>query len=290
MGANASQLLERLARNVEPRKLRKHAQLLLFYYIVYRLGSKLHRQRLSSIQSYAGLFSPTFLRFSSNTLQWASYWGVATTILSITNGVSANTIVRKLFGVGGIAFGFAAQQTISNLISGVMILLSHPFKIGDHIEAAGVSGWVLEVGLMHTYVNTDEHVRVMLPNSKVLNTNIINNSMLVAQVVTKTVTLSDERDLKETRKKLQEAGAEVDARVQERLKAVYPALALEEKYGRNERSTKWRSAGVEGAGRPLTALKPSWISLVDVSPDKKTSEWKLYVWAATEDVRLVRDW
>mmetsp|Transcript_28949 Transcript_28949/g.40359 ORF Transcript_28949/g.40359 Transcript_28949/m.40359 type:complete len:212 (+) Transcript_28949:75-710(+) len=193
-----------------------------------------------------------------------------------------------MFGVGGIAFGFAAQQTISNLISGLMLLLSHPFQIGDHIQAAGVTGWVIEIGLFHTYVNTDDHVRIMLPNSKVLNSNIINHSRLVARQVSVTISTSDEEDVAIVRKELKEAVTEVDAKIRKRIKDSFPIIALDDVKKASGKSM-WRAAGVEGRGRPLSVLKPGSVFLVHMQPKEKVLTWRLTVWASSDDTDVVKN-
>eukprot|EP00954_Amorphochlora_amoebiformis_P001391 106470-Amorphochlora_amoeboformis.AAC.1 len=130
MGAYLSKEVAWLAGKEGQRALK----LITFYLLMYKFGSLLHRKRLSHIHRWRGHVSPTVIRFSANALQWASYWGVATLILSRVSGVRTTKIISQMFGVGGIAFGFAAQQTVSNLISGIMLLLSQPFAVGDHIH------------------------------------------------------------------------------------------------------------------------------------------------------------
>eukprot|EP00466_Bigelowiella_natans_P019235 jgi/Bigna1/68143/fgenesh1_pg.5_\ len=206
MGAGLTR--DALSKPGVARTLSKEAKLILLYFIVYQIGSHLHRQRLSRIRTYGGLLDPTLIRFSANSMQWAAYWGVATAILSATQNVEVKDILEKMFGVGGIAFGFAAQQTISNLISGLMLLLSHPFQIGDHIQ--------------------------------VLNSNVINHSLLVARQVIVTVSTSDKEDVKIVRKELKEAVAEADAMIRKRVKDSCPAIALDVKKA-GERSL-WRAA------------------------------------------------
>jgi len=268
----------------------RRLKLLAFYYIAYYVGSKLHRKRLSTLRRW-GPSSPTIVRFTANTLQWTSYWGVGTLALSMFSGVETSAFLSKIFGVGGIAFGFAAQQTVSNLISGLMLLLSRPFVIGDHIHAAGVSGWVLEIGLLHTYVNTDDHVRVMLPNSKVINSNIVNDTQLAAREINVCVTVSDKEDINATRAILIKAAKEVDARVGVMIARLRPEESKRQADGKETRcnSEQWRHAGVEGRGRPLTKMKPASVVLADMMPKEKVVKWQVNIWAPSTELHTVKD-
>jgi len=208
---------------------------------------------------------------------------------------------------------------VSNLISGLMLLLSRPFVIGDHIHAAGVSGWVLEIGLLHTYVNTDDHVRVMLPNSKVINSNIVNDTQLAAREMNICVTVSDKEDIDETRAVLTKAAKEVEQKVVKmisRMKcrpshdhhrqqspaakaaaaaaaAKATADAADEKCGceeeEEEDETTWRNAGVEGRGRPLTKMKPPTVMLADMMPKEKVVKWQVSIWAPSTELHTVKD-
>lgn len=60
--------------------------------------------------------------------------------------------------------GFAAQHTIANLVAGVMLAVSQPFRIGDRISFEGVEGRVVDVTLSYTYVNPGDNTSVVIPN------------------------------------------------------------------------------------------------------------------------------
>ena len=77
-------------------------------------------------------------------------------------------------GIGGLAFAFAAKETISDVFGGFSIFISKPFIVGDFIETGDLVGEVLEVGLRHTRIrNLDKRV-VIIPNSKLAGSTIIN--------------------------------------------------------------------------------------------------------------------
>ena len=79
-------------------------------------------------------------------------------------------------GIAGVAIGFAAQTTVSNLISGVFIVTEKTMKIGDFIEVDGVSGTVDKVGLLSIKVRTPNNQLIRLPSSAIINTKLMNYS------------------------------------------------------------------------------------------------------------------
>ncbi len=79
-------------------------------------------------------------------------------------GVNVSAMIAGL-GLTGFALGFALKDTISNLLSGVLISLYRPFKIGDHIKIAGYEGDVVAIDLRYTELSK-EGDKILIPNSK----------------------------------------------------------------------------------------------------------------------------
>ena len=77
-------------------------------------------------------------------------------------------------GVAGVAIGFASQTSLSNLISGMFLLLEHPFKVGDWIEVDDVSGYVHSVELLSTYIRTFDNRLIRIPNETVSKSKLTN--------------------------------------------------------------------------------------------------------------------
>jgi MscS family membrane protein len=95
-------------------------------------------------------------------------------IVALDNvGYNVGTIVAGL-GIGGLAFAFAAQETIANLFGGVTIFIDAPFKIGDRIKISGFDGWVREIGIRTARLETLDGRRLTMPNS-VFSKNVIEN-------------------------------------------------------------------------------------------------------------------
>lgn len=88
-------------------------------------------------------------------------------------GIDTSSFIA-LFASAGMAVGMALSGTLQNFAGGVMILLFRPFKVGDVIEAQGVTGSVKEIQIFNTVINTPDNKVIMLPNGPV-STGIINN-------------------------------------------------------------------------------------------------------------------
>jgi len=90
-------------------------------------------------------------------------------------GVQTASLIAVL-GAAGLAIGLALQGTLSNVASGVMLLILRPFNVGDYIEAAGIGGSVKSLGLFVTELNTPDNVFIAVPNSSIWNSSILNYS------------------------------------------------------------------------------------------------------------------
>ena len=88
-------------------------------------------------------------------------------------GIDTSSFIA-LFASAGVAVGMALSGTLQNFAGGVMILLFRPFKVGDFIEAQGVSGTVKGIQIFNTLIHTGDNKVILLPNGP-LSTGIINN-------------------------------------------------------------------------------------------------------------------
>lgn len=92
-----------------------------------------------------------------------------------TMGFPTNSFVAAVGGFG-IALGLALQGNLSNLASGILILIFKPFRVGEFIEGSGVSGTVQEIQIMSTILYTLDMKKVIIPNSKLTSENVTNFS------------------------------------------------------------------------------------------------------------------
>ena len=84
------------------------------------------------------------------------------------------TSFLAILGAAGLAVGLALKDSLSNFASGVMLILFQPFKVGDAVTAAGVSGSVERIDIFNSVINTWDNQKVVIPNSKI-TTDIITN-------------------------------------------------------------------------------------------------------------------
>ena len=118
-----------------------------------------------------------------------------TVVVTLGNfGVETTSIIAVL-GAAGLAIGLALQGTLSNVAAGLMLLFLRPFKVGDWVEAAGVSGSVREIGLFTTIIDTFDNVYISLPNSAIWTSNIINHARYGTRRLDLDIGVSYESDL-----------------------------------------------------------------------------------------------
>ena len=101
---------------------------------------------------------------------------ILTLLLVIGNfGVQTTSLIAVL-GATGLAIGLALQGTLSNVASGVMLLVLRPFRVGQFVEIGGKQGTVRGIGLFTTLLITRDSVYVSMPNSQVFGATVINYS------------------------------------------------------------------------------------------------------------------
>ncbi len=91
-------------------------------------------------------------------------------------------------GILGVAVGFAAKDTLSNLIAGVLLIIDRPFEIGDRIEVwsapAGSSTWgdVIDIGLRATKIKTTDNIVIIIPNNEIMTRDIVNYTIISSKI------------------------------------------------------------------------------------------------------------
>ncbi len=99
-------------------------------------------------------------------------------IMALTNlGIPTASLVAVL-GAFALAVGLALQDTLGNLASGVLIIMLRPYEDGDIVEIGDQRGTVTSVGFFHTQLRTFDNKVLLIPNSDVMDGNIINYSEL----------------------------------------------------------------------------------------------------------------
>lgn len=91
-------------------------------------------------------------------------------------GIEIAPLVAGL-GIAGFAIGFAAKDTIGNLLAGFFILTDRPFAKGDRVEIKGYLGEVVDIGLRTTKIETLDHTYVIIPNGDIVSNEVINYTL-----------------------------------------------------------------------------------------------------------------
>lgn len=115
---------------------------------------------------------PLLGNFFASTLR---YIIIIVTVLAVLGkfGVETTSFLA-IFGAAGLAIGLALQGTLSNLAAGVMMMIFRPFKIGDFVEVAGMTGSVTRVTMFITELTTPDNVQRLIPNGSVWGSAISN--------------------------------------------------------------------------------------------------------------------
>ena len=104
-------------------------------------------------------------------------WTVLIVVVLEKVGVNVGPIIAGL-GVTGFILGFAFQESLGNLASGLMIAINQPFKIGDYVIVAGLEGTVLTVDMMAVVLATADNKKIVIPNKSAWGAPITNFSAL----------------------------------------------------------------------------------------------------------------
>ena len=101
------------------------------------------------------------------------FWFVLIMIVAGSMGINVSSLLAIL-SIAGVAVSLSIQDILSNFFSGVVLLGSKPFRIGDFVTIAGQTGTVVETGITHTKLHTLDNQLILVPNSAVAS-NVITN-------------------------------------------------------------------------------------------------------------------
>ena len=144
--------------------------------VVWFVGKFAIKKVLGLMDKIKGLdkIEPNTRTFINSAVKWLLYVILIVSIVSIL-GVPMASVITVL-GTAGAAVALSLQGSLANLAGGIMMVIFKPFKVGDFVEAAGVSGVVKEITLFYTVLNTPDNCRIHVPNGSLMNANIIDYS------------------------------------------------------------------------------------------------------------------
>lgn len=148
----------------------------LIILIVGVLISKLSRRWLRAILNRSRIRDDLLLKnFFLRSVSLAIFL-VAIIIALDRVHVPVNSLIAGL-GVTGLILGFGLRDTLSNFAAGLLLLIYRPFRAGEIIEVEGAHGTVEELTIVNMQMTTSDGVRVIMPNSKVWGSKIVNYSL-----------------------------------------------------------------------------------------------------------------
>ena len=115
-------------------------------------------------------------------------------------GVDVTSLIAAI-GTAGLAVGLAMQNNLSNVASGAQIVLTAPFRVGDYLAIPGenVEGTVSRIEMMFTVLRTFDNKEVVLPNTKVTNSTVVNYTAMKTRRLDLTYSVSYSADLEKAK-------------------------------------------------------------------------------------------
>lgn len=163
---------------------------------------------------------PTLSKFLADILLWVLRILLFVSVIDKL-GIGTSSFVAIL-GAAGLAIGLSLQGSLSNFAGGMLIILFKPFRLGDFIEAQGVSGTVSEIQIFVTKLITSNNQTIFVPNGALSNGNIINFSLEGTRRADINFTVSYDSNLQEVKRVLKNI-VENDPRI---LKNPAPAIIV----------------------------------------------------------------
>ncbi|MDJ0975662.1 MAG: mechanosensitive ion channel [Planctomycetota bacterium] len=140
-------------------------------YVIGKLAAKIARSILRGMMR-KGKADETLTVFVTNIAYGALMAFVVIAALGRL-GVETNSLVAIL-ATAGLAIGLALQGSLGNFAAGVMLIMFRPFKLGDFVEAGGVTGKVKDIQIFSTVIDTPDNKRMIIPNGSITSDVITN--------------------------------------------------------------------------------------------------------------------
>lgn len=138
-------------------------------------------------------------------------------------GVNITSLIAAL-GAAGLTASFALQGSLSNLVSGMQIIFTKPFKMGDYLAFGNCEGTVKRIEILYTTLSTFDNKEVIVPNSQITSGVVVNYTSSGTRRLDLSYAVSYRADLKQAKETLSRLAAE-DSRV---LREPAPVIAVGE--------------------------------------------------------------
>lgn len=180
-------------------------------------------------------------------------------IAALTHLGVDTTAAAAIVGGSALAVGLSLQKQLSSFAAGIMLILFRPFRIGDFVDAGGMSGTIIEIHMVKTVLRTGNNQIVHIPNAEIWDKPIVNYSSEPTRRIDLNIGVSYDADMRRTRQILEQVIA-TDERI---LTEPAPVIAVAEL----------------GESAVMFKIRP-WV---------KTSEYWAVLWSLTEAIKLALD-
>jgi len=172
---------------------------LVAFWLIYRVSRPGLRAALHKAD-----FHEALIRLMVDNLYRYAIMIVSLVMAADQLGINVGAALAGL-GVAGIALGFAAQDSVANVISGIMIFWDKPFIVGDWIRTEGNCGKVTEITLRSTRIRTNRNTYVVIPNKSVIDAVLENYSKHGELRIDVPIGIAYKEDIRQAREVLLEA-------------------------------------------------------------------------------------
>ena len=224
---------------------------LLIFWVGKRVARALTNLLIKGLEKQG--FEQELTGFFESLVYWALILVVVIAALGQL-GIETASFIAVL-GAAGLAVGLALQGSLSNFAAGVLIIMLRPFRVGEVVDIAGEIGTVQNIKIFTTELRTGDNKCVIIPNSRVLNSNIINYSSTGTRRVDMTFGIGYEADIDHARSVIKSI-LDADDRV---LEDPAPKIAIME----------LADSSVNFVVRPWVATADYWSVLIDTQEQVK---------------------
>lgn len=173
----------------------------LAIFIIGKMIAKAIRTGVSNAMNKGGS-DPILISFTTNMLYAALLAFVIIAALGQL-GIQTTSFIAIL-GAAGLAVGLALQGSLANFAAGVLMIIFRPFKQGDFIEGAGVSGVIEEVHIFNTIMRTGDNKTIIIPNGSLMSGNIVNYSTKPTRRLDLVIGIGYDDDIKKAKQVLED--------------------------------------------------------------------------------------
>jgi small conductance mechanosensitive channel len=173
----------------------------LLVFIIGRWIAKMLTRALKGLMERGGV-DQMLISFLGN-IAYAAL--LAVVVLAALEQLGVNTTsALAILGAAGLAVGLALKDSLSSFAAGVMLIIFRPFRLGDFVEAGGVSGVVEEIRIFHTVLKTGDNREITMPNAQIYSGTIINYSARDTRRIDLVIGIGYDDDIKKARDLLQQ--------------------------------------------------------------------------------------